>query len=131
MAANAARRLASPSSVNAAIKQIADVMRRAKYAGALLASKPARVDVKFLGGGDGVVRQDRLGLDSVYVQAKKYKDKVVGRPEVQSFAGSLDGQHATKGVFIATTDFSGDARKFVQNTQRRSRSWVANNWRAS
>lgn len=59
-------------------------------------------------GVDGVIREDRLGLDAIYVQAKKWRD-VVGRPEIQKFFGALHGQRATKGVFITTSSFSRDA----------------------
>jgi restriction system protein len=59
-------------------------------------------------GVDGVIREDRLGLDLIYVQAKRWK-KVVGRPEIQRFFGALHGQRATKGVFITTSSFSKEA----------------------
>jgi len=66
---------------------------------------------------DGVINEDRLGLDKVYVQAKRYKD-TVGRPEVQAFSGSLDGAHARKGVMITTSTFSPDARNFVAKIEK-------------
>jgi len=59
-------------------------------------------------GVDGVIREDRLGLDLIYVQAKRWKN-VVGRPEIQRFFGALHGQRATKGVFITTSTFSKEA----------------------
>ena len=59
---------------------------------------------------DGVIDEDRLGLDAIYVQAKKYAAKSpVGRPALQAFAGSLEGQRAAKGVFITTSHFTGEA----------------------
>jgi restriction system protein len=59
------------------------------------------------GGIDGMIKEDALGLDIVYVQAKRYADgNTVGRSEVQSFAGSLDGVGATKGIFFGTSTFS-------------------------
>ena len=61
---------------------------------------------------DGIIKEDRLGLDVVYVQAKKWAS-TVGRPEIQKFAGALQGQRARKGVFITTSNFSNDARSFV------------------
>ena len=64
------------------------------------------------GGIDGIIKEDRLGLDVVYVQAKKWAG-TVGRPEIQKFAGALQGQRARKGVFITTSNFSSDARQFV------------------
>ncbi len=62
---------------------------------------------------DGIINEDRLGLDVVYVQAKRW-DRTVGRPEVQAFAGSLEGQRAQKGVMITTSVFSPDAQQFVK-----------------
>jgi restriction system protein len=61
---------------------------------------------------DGVIKEDRLGLDIIYVQAKRWA-ATVGRPEIQKFAGALHGQHATKGIFITTSDFSRDANDYV------------------
>jgi restriction system protein len=57
---------------------------------------------------DGIIKEDRFGLDIIYVQAKRWA-ATVGRPEIQKFAGALHGQHATKGIFITTSDFSRDA----------------------
>ena len=65
------------------------------------------------GGIDGVIKQDKLGLDVVYVQAKRWKD-VVGSPEIMKFSGSLTKRHASKGVFITTSYFSKDALEYVQ-----------------
>ena len=53
---------------------------------------------------DGVIKEDRLGLDLVYIQAKRWEGNV-GRPEIQKFVGALQGQPAGKGVFITTSDF--------------------------
>lgn len=64
------------------------------------------------GGIDGIIKEDRLGLDIVYVQAKRW-DSVVGRPEIQKFAGALQGQRARKGIFITTSTFSQDALDYV------------------
>jgi restriction system protein len=64
------------------------------------------------GGIDGIIKEDRLGLDVVYVQAKRW-DGNVGRPEIQKFAGALQGQRATKGVFITTSSFTRAARDYV------------------
>jgi len=72
------------------------------------------------GGVDGVINEDRLGLDRVYVQAKRFgKGNTVGRPEVQAFVGSLVGLGATKGVFVTTSTFSPQARDFVQHLTQR------------
>lgn len=57
---------------------------------------------------DGIIKEDRLGLDIIYIQAKRWAN-TVGRPEIQKFAGALQGQRAKKGVFITTSDFSRDA----------------------
>lgn len=62
------------------------------------------------GGVDGVISQDALGLDQIYVQAKKWKpESVVGSPEIRNFFGSLDAMKASKGVFITTSSFSREA----------------------
>jgi len=61
---------------------------------------------------DGTIKEDRLGLDVVYIQAKRWKGPV-GRPEIQKFAGALQGQRAKKGIFITTSSFSSDAREYV------------------
>lgn len=64
------------------------------------------------GGIDGIIKEDRLGLDIIYLQAKRWEN-VVGRPEIQKFAGALQGQRARKGVFITTSDFTREAREYV------------------
>jgi len=71
------------------------------------------------GGVDGVINEDRLGLDRVYVQAKRYKDGSIGRPDVQAFVGSLVGLGATKGVFVTTSTFSQQAIDFAKNLTQR------------
>ncbi len=70
------------------------------------------------GGIDGVIKEDRLGLDVVLIQAKRW-DNPVGRPVVQGFAGSLDGQRAKKGVFITTSTFTSDAREYVKIIEKK------------
>jgi restriction system protein len=67
---------------------------------------------------DGVIREDRLGLDVIYIQAKRW-DGSVGRPEIQKFIGALHGKHARKGVFITTGTFTADARAYVQQIDAR------------
>jgi restriction system protein len=64
------------------------------------------------GGIDGMIKEDRLGLDVIYVQAKRW-DGTVGRPEVQKFAGALQGQRANKGVFITTSSYTKDALEYA------------------
>lgn len=72
------------------------------------------------GGGDegidGIIKEDRLGLDTIYIQAKRWKENV-GRPEIQRFAGALQGQRARKGVFITTSTFTSEARSYAGNLQ--------------
>lgn len=61
---------------------------------------------------DGVIKEDRLGLDAIYLQAKKWEN-TVGRPEIQKFAGALQGQRAKKGIFITTSNFSKEAYDYT------------------
>ena len=63
---------------------------------------------------DGIIKEDKLGLDKIYIQAKKWENSV-GRPEIQKFVGALHGKRAKKGVFITTSDFSRDAHEYVKN----------------
>lgn len=70
------------------------------------------------GGVDGVIREDRLGLDSIYVQAKRWEGSV-GRPVVQAFVGSLEGLRAKKGIIITTSDFTQPAIEYVENIEKR------------
>lgn len=72
------------------------------------------------GGVDGIVNEDRLGLDRIYVQAKRYAPgSPVGRPDVNGFVGSLVGLGATKGVFVTTSTFSQPARDYVRHLAQR------------
>ncbi len=72
------------------------------------------------GGIDGMIQEDALGLDAVYIQAKRYADGVsIGRPTLQSFIGSLVGERATKGVFVTTSSFTREAREYVKTVQHR------------
>lgn len=65
---------------------------------------------------DGVINEDRLGLDTIYLQAKRW-DGTVGRPEIQKFVGALHGKRAKKGVFITTGGFSGESVEYVKNIE--------------
>ena len=67
---------------------------------------------------DGTIKEDKLGLDMLYIQAKRWEG-TVGRPEVQKFAGSMEGARASKGVFITTSSFSKDAEEFVEKIARK------------
>jgi restriction system protein len=69
------------------------------------------------GGIDGIINEDRLGFDAIYVQAKRWTDNTVGRPTVQSFAGSLLAKKGRKGVFITTSTFSRDAHEYVKEIE--------------
>lgn len=64
------------------------------------------------GGIDGIIKEDKLGLDNVYIQAKKWENPV-SRPEIQKFAGALQGHRARKGIFITTSTFTNGAREYV------------------
>lgn len=70
------------------------------------------------GGIDGVIKEDKLGLDEVCIQAKRWEG-TVGRPDVQRFVGSLDERRATKGVLITTSTFSQEARASVKSVGKR------------
>ncbi|MDR4508521.1 MAG: restriction endonuclease [Candidatus Brocadiaceae bacterium] len=61
---------------------------------------------------DGIIKEDRLGLDIIYIQAKRWEN-TVSRPEIQKFAGALQGQRARKGIFITTSSFSREAQDYV------------------
>ena len=70
------------------------------------------------GGVDGIISEDPLGLDNIYIQAKRWESNV-GRPQVQAFAGSLEGFRSRKGVMITTSDFSKDAREYVTRIEKK------------
>ena len=65
---------------------------------------------------DGIIKEDRLGLDIIYLQAKRWEN-IVGRPEIQKFAGALQGQRAKKGIFITTSNFTKDAIEYVSRIE--------------
>jgi restriction system protein len=67
---------------------------------------------------DGIINEDRLGLDVIYLQAKRWEGSV-GRPEIQKFVGALQGKRAKKGVFITTGNFSAEAREFGKHMDPR------------
>lgn len=67
---------------------------------------------------DGIIDEDRLGLDTIYIQAKKWKeDNSVSRPEIQKFVGALHGQRAKKGIFITTSKFTEDAKSYASKIE--------------
>jgi restriction system protein len=65
---------------------------------------------------DGVIKEDRLGLETIYIQAKRWQG-TVGRPDIQRFAGALQGQRARKGIFITTSTFSKEAEAYAASIQ--------------
>jgi restriction system protein len=67
---------------------------------------------------DGLISEDRLGLDTIYIQAKRWEG-TVGRPEIQRFVGALHGRRARKGVFITTSSFSAEASEYVSHIDPR------------
>ena len=67
---------------------------------------------------DGIIKEDKLGLDTVCIQAKRWQN-TVGRPEIQAFVGSLAGNRARKGVFITTSRFSREAQEYVQRIEQK------------
>lgn len=71
------------------------------------------------GGIDGIIKEDKLGLDFIYIQAKRWDNQSVGRPDIQSFVGALDGQRATKGVFITTSKFAETAIEYVKTITKK------------
>lgn len=70
------------------------------------------------GGIDGIIKEDRLGLETIYIQAKRWEG-VVGRPEIQKFAGALQGQRAHKGIFLTTSSYTKEAREFASSIDRK------------
>lgn len=69
------------------------------------------------GGVDGVIKEDRLGLDLLYIQAKRWDDTTVGSPEIHKFVGALYGKKAKKGIFITTSTFSKAARDYAEGLE--------------
>ena len=71
------------------------------------------------GGIDGIINEDPLGLETIYLQAKRYTDAAVGRPDIQAFVGALEMKRARKGVFITTSRFSRDALEYVSLIEKK------------
>jgi len=92
-------------------KIVVDVLVKMGYGGSI---KDAGQAIGGSGdeGIDGTIKEDRLGLDIIYIQAKRW-ETTVSRPEIQKFAGALQGKRARKGIFITTSDFSKSAHEFV------------------
>jgi len=68
---------------------------------------------------DGIIKEDKLGLDFIYIQAKRWNQQPVGRPDIQSFVGALDGQRANKGIFITTSRFADTAVEYVKTITKK------------
>ena len=92
-------------------KLVVDLLIKMGYGGSLEDAGRA-IGKSGDGGIDGIIKEDKLGLDFIYIQAKRWGD-VVGRPEIHKFVGALTGKQANKGVFITTSRFSSDAKDFV------------------
>lgn len=96
-------------------KLVVDVLVKMGYGGS---RKDAGEAIGKIGdeGVDGIIKEDKLGLDVIYIQAKRWEN-TVGRPEIQKFAGALQGKRAKKGIFITTSDFSKQAKEFVSRIE--------------
>lgn len=68
---------------------------------------------------DGIIKEDKLGLDIIYIQAKRWDANSVGRPDIQSFVGALDGRRANKGIFITTSTFVKSAIEYVKTISKK------------
>jgi restriction system protein len=96
---------------------VLDVLRAIGYGGSR-EDAAERLGRSGDGGVDGVIREDQLGLDLIYVQAKRWTN-TVGRPDIQQFVGALNGQRASKGVFITTSAFSREALDYASSVNPR------------
>lgn len=95
-------------------KLVLDLLVRMGYGGSRIDAARA-VGMRGDEGIDGIIDEDRLGLDSIYIQAKKWTETSIGRPDIQRFVGALGGKRAKKGIFITTSNFSETAREYVSN----------------
>lgn len=96
---------------------VIDVLVAMGYGGSR--EEAAKVTQKSNDGGiDGIINEDRLGLDVIYVQAKRYKNNV-GRVDVQNFVGALAGKQAHKGIFITTSDFNNNATEYAKTVPQK------------
>ena len=97
---------------------VVDLLVKMGYGGSLKeAGKATRLTND--GGIDGIIKEDKLGLDVIYIQAKRWESQSVGRPDIQSFVGALDGQRANKGVFITTSKFADSAIEYVKTISKK------------
>ncbi len=98
-------------------KMVVELLVKMGYGGSLQDAGQA-VGRSGDGGIDGIIKEDRLGLDLIYIQAKRWENNVPIK-EIRDFVGSLVGKKATKGIFITTSDFPKDAHDFVQSIQQK------------
>jgi restriction system protein len=98
-------------------KLVVDVLLKLGYGGSRIDAGQA-IGKTGDDGIDGVIKEDALGLDVVHIQAKRWQNNV-GRPEIQSFSGSLDGNRSKKGVFITTSKFTPDAQEYVKRIEKK------------
>lgn len=94
---------------------VVDLLLKVGYGGAF---EGAGIVTKQSGDGgiDGIIREDKLGFNAIYIQAKRWQpEQTIGRPEIQKFAGALLGQGAAKGLFITTAHFSAEAKKYAES----------------
>ena len=98
---------------------VVDLLLKMGYGGSLKdAGKATKISQD--GGIDGIIKEDKLGLDMIYIQAKRYaRDNQVGRPDIQKFVGALAGQKARKGVFITTSSFSKQANDYAESLEQK------------
>ena len=92
---------------------VVDLLLKMGYGGSIR-DAGERIGQSGDGGIDGIIKEDRLGLDVIYIQAKRWQGSV-GRPEIQKFVGALQGQRARKGVFITTSTYTADAKSYAEN----------------
>jgi len=97
---------------------VVDVLVTMGYGGSHTDVNQAVIGRSNDGGIDGIIKEDKLGLDTIYLQAKRWNGPV-GRPIVQSFAGALDGVRAKKGIFITTSSFSQGAHEYVKGIEKK------------
>ena len=100
-------------------KLVVDLLFSMGYGGSR--SEAAQVTKKSNDEGiDGIINEDRLGLDVIYIQAKRYqKESIIGRKEIQSFVGALAGKQANKGVFITTSGFNKNAIDYAESISQK------------
>lgn len=99
-------------------KLVVELLVKMGYGGSI---EDAATITKYSGdeGIDGIIKEDILGLDSIYIQAKRYSGEVIGRPILQAFVGALSPHHAKKGVFITTSTFSSQAIEYAKAAEAR------------